>query len=133
MPRRAVVLESGYRSKLEERVAKQLKTSGVAFGYETLKVKFHIPGRNARYTPDFQCGPVVIETKGYFRKASDRQRLILIKEQNPDLDLRLVFQRASNPIYKNSPTSYGQWATDHGFMWADNGIVPEAWIKEMKK
>jgi hypothetical protein len=130
--RPALKLETGYRSRLEQRVADQLQSEGITFGYETLKVKFDIPARGAKYTPDFECGPIVLETKGYFRKTSDRQRLVLIKEQHPDLDLRLVFQDASKPIYKGSPTTYADWANDHGFQWADGGWVPAAWIKEMK-
>lgn len=129
----ALKIESDYRSRLEQRVAKQLETAGVTFGYETLKVSFDVPSRKARYTPDFICGPIVIETKGYFRTTSDRQRLIQVKDSNPDIDLRLVFQDANKPIYKGSPTSYGKWAQDHGFPWADKGTVPDKWIAEIRK
>jgi hypothetical protein len=134
MAKAALSIETEYRSGLERRVAAQLEKEGVTFEYETLKVHFEIPARKARYTPDFPCaGDIVLETKGYFRTAADRQRLILVKECNPDLDLRLVFQDANKPIYKGSPTSYAKWATDHGFKWADKGIVPAAWITEMKR
>lgn len=126
-------IEAAYRSKLEKKVAAQLEDAGVSFGYETLRVPFIVPERKARYTPDFECGPVILEAKGYFRKTTDRQRLIQVKASNPDMDLRLVFQDANKPIYKGSKTTYGQWATDHGFLWADKGVVPEDWIKEIKK
>lgn len=127
----ALKLETEYRSRLEQKVADQLHKAGVKFGYETLKLSFVIPERTARYTPDFECGPIILESKGYFRKAADRQRLIQVKESNPGLDLRLVFQDASKPIYKGSPTSYAKWAQDHGFPWADKGTVPQKWIEEM--
>lgn len=126
-------IKAAYRSKLEKKVAAQLEDAGVSFGYETLRVPFIVPERKARYTPDFECGPVILEAKGYFRKTTDRQRLIQVKASNPDMDLRLVFQDANKPIYKGSKTTYGQWATDHGFLWADKGVVPEDWIKEIKK
>lgn len=129
----AAKLEAAYRSKLEKKVAEQLKEAGVSFGYETLKVSFTVPARQARYTPDFECGPVILEAKGYFRKTTDRQRLIQVKDSNPGLDLRIVFQDANKPIYKGSKTTYGQWATDHGFLWADKGVVPEEWLKDIKK
>lgn len=133
MARGALSIENAYRSGLERKVAGQLGLAGIDFEYEKLKVAFTIPGRTARYTPDFNCpSAIVIETKGYFRKAADRQRLVLIKEQHPDLDLRLLFQDARKPIYKGSPTTYAKWATDHGFVWADKGIVPAEWIKQMK-
>lgn len=130
--RPALKLETNYRSRLETKVADQLNDSGIAFGYESLKVKFLVPAREARYTPDFICGSIILEAKGYFRKTSDRQRLIQVKESHPELDIRLVFQDAGKPIYKGSKTTYARWAEDHGFKWADKGTVPLSWIKEMK-
>lgn len=129
----ALKLISGRRSKLEDKIADQLEAAGVQYGYETLKVHFEIPARKAKYTPDFECGQIILEGKGYFRTAADRQRLILVKESNPNLDLRIVFQDARKPIYKGSPTSYAKWATDHGIPWADKGTVPKEWLKEMKQ
>jgi Phage endonuclease I len=131
----ALKLENEYRSKLERKFADQLTKAGVRFEYEALKIEFRIPERVASYTPDFDIDKscIVVETKGYFRKASDRQRLVLIKEQHPQLDIRLVFQDASKPIYKGSPTTYGEWADFHGFQWADKGTAPEQWIKEIKE
>lgn len=131
--RKPVLLETEYRSRLERKVADQLESEGVTFGYETLKVAFLVPERTARYTPDFECGTIILEAKGYFRKTSDRQRLVHMKEANPKLDVRLVFQDASKPIYKGSKTTYSKWAGDHGFPWADKGVVPAAWIKEIKQ
>lgn len=127
----AILYKQQYRSKLEERIASQLENAGVEFAYENLKLKYSIPARIATYTPDFCVGPLVIEAKGYFRQASDRQKLILVKQAYPDLDIRIVFQRASNPIYKGSPTSYARWAEDHGFKWADGGRIPEEWLEQL--
>lgn len=134
-PRPALKIESDYRSRLEQRIAKQLEEEGVEFDYETLKISFEVPSRKARYTPDFlpKRSRIIIEAKGYFRTTADRQRLIQVKESNPEIDLRLVFQDANKPIYKGSPTSYGKWATDHGFPWADKGTIPAAWIAEIRK
>lgn len=128
-------LEHDYRSRLEERIAAQLEKEGVAFDYESKVVRYKVPERDARYTPDFlpRETTILIEGKGYFRKASDRQKLIHVKESNPGIDIRLVFQDANKPIYKGSKTTYGRWATDHQFPWADKGTIPAAWIAEMKK
>jgi hypothetical protein len=131
-PTKPILLETEYRSRLERKVATQLESEGVQFGYETLKLAFLVPARTARYTPDFECGTIILEAKGYFRKTSDRQRLVQMKESNPDRDVRLVFQDASKPIYKGSKTTYAKWASDHGFKWSDKGTVPAEWIKEMK-
>src|SRR5262245_49958299 len=136
----ALRLEPAYRSKLEERVAKQLKTAGVAFGYERKVLRFTVPERIARYHPDFDfddAPAIIIEAKGRFghkfgNGADVRQRLILAKEQNPALDIRIVFENANLKIGKGSKTTYGKWATDHGFQWSDKGVVPQAWITELK-
>jgi len=132
-----ILARAKYRSKLEERLAKQLTESGIEFSYETLKISYEIPARKAKYTPDFIIGelngtkpPLVIEAKGRFRTAQDRQKLLLVKEQYPDLDLRLVFQNAKTPIYPGSPTPCSKWAEDNGFLWADHGKIPEEWLQQ---
>jgi hypothetical protein len=132
-------MADAYRSGLEEKVAKQLKAAGVTFDYEGEVLRFQIPAFNARYTPDFPIveTPIIIEAKGRFgdkfgNGAEVRQRLILAKEQNPNRDIRIVFQNANLKIYKNSKTTYAKWATDHGFKWSDKGVVPQAWIEELQ-
>lgn len=128
---RAVLYKARYRSRLEERIADQLDEAGVTFEYENKKLKYTVPARNATYTPDFDLGGFLVEAKGYFRSASDRQKLVLVKKDNPEADIRLVFQKASNPIYKGSPTTYAKWAEDHGFKWADGGVIPNEWLEEL--
>jgi Phage endonuclease I len=144
----ALLIQAKYRNGLEKRIGEQLNKAGVSFDYEPRTIPVAVPARKATYLPDFWINgkgvaaspqvrapykPIIIETKGYFYNgAKDRQKLILIKEQHPELDIRLVFSDASKRIYKNSPTTYGKWATDHGFKWADKGIVPDEWLKEMK-
>jgi hypothetical protein len=128
-----------YRSGLEEKVAKRLKDAGVKFDYEGEVLRFQIPAFNARYTPDFPIvnTPIIIEAKGRFgdkfgNGAEVRQRLILAKEQNPNRDIRIVFQNANLKIYKGSKTTYAKWAADHGFKWSDKGVVPQEWIDELQ-
>lgn len=130
-----LLIQARYRNKLEKSVGEQLRAAGVEFDYEGNKIEITVPARKSTYLPDFKARnvPIIIESKGYFYNgAQDRQKLILIKEQHPELDIRIVFSNASKPIYKKSKTTYGQWATDHGFTWADKGIVPASWLKEMK-
>ena len=128
-----LLIQARYRNGLEKRVGEQLSNAGVSFEYEPRTVSISVPQRKATYLPDFWAKHIVIETKGYFYNgAKDRQKLILVKEQHPELDIRILFSDANKKIYKNSPTTYGKWATDHGFKWADKGVVPESWLKEMK-
>lgn len=131
---KAVLHRAIYKSKLEERVAQQLTDAGCPFEYESEKLKYVVPARNATYTPDFILNKkIYVETKGWLRSAAERQKMVLVKQAHPDKDIRLVFQNAQNKIYRNSPTSYAKWADDHGFLWADGGKVPEEWLEEAKK
>ena len=111
-----------------------MDAAGVSFQYEPRTIPFTVPARQAKYLPDFwTAGNIIIESKGYFfDSARDRQKLILVRDANPHLDFRLVFSSADKKIYKGSKTTYGQWATDHGFKWADHGTVPKDWFKDMK-
>lgn len=134
-------LKREYRNPLEEGGARQLSKAGIKFSYETLKVPYTVPARAANYITDFvpDGTKVVIEMKGHFghgrdlkrRSAEERHKYILVKEQHPELDIRFVFQRAATKIYPGSPTSHGQWAEDHGFLWADKGTIPPAWLAEI--
>lgn len=142
-------IETDYRSKLEERIALQLESAGIEFDYEwrTPPITYTVPAREAKYLPDFtiKANGIIIEGKGHFgannfgRKFSnmkeqstkERMKFALLKEQHPELDIRFVFSRAEQPIYKGSPTTHGDWATTHGFKWADK-VMPTAWLEELK-
>ena len=136
-----ILLEARFRSRLEKKVADQLEGAGIKADYESQWVKYTVPSREAKYLPDFTLrnSNILIEAKGRFggfrsdsSGAQERQKLILLKEQHPELDIRIVFQDAKKPIYKGSKTTYAKWATDHGFTWADRGVVPASWIAEMR-
>lgn len=127
------ILVGRYRSKSEERVAGHLNELGVAYLYEPKdgKVTYKID-RTASYLPDFVLtgSGVILEVKGRLT-SSDRSKYIRIKESNPNIDLRFVFDRASNKLNKTSKTTYAEWATKHGFLWCEK-IIPPTWIKESK-
>ena len=140
----ALKLEPAYRSQLERGIAEQLEAAGVPVVFEKMKIKYTVPEKEHTYTPDFTSGTIVIESKGAFGYGAhsakfgggdpvkERQKLILVKQQHPDLDLRIVFQRANTKIRKGSPTSYAMWAEANGIPWADKGQIPPHWLKEMK-
>lgn len=138
----ALTLERSFRSGSEELVAAQLDNAGVDYEYESTWVHYDVPARRAKYLPDFPVKDtnIILEVKGRFggryrgsKGAEERQKLILLKEQHPELDIRIIFDRASMPIYKGSKTTYAKWADDHGFKWADKRTVPAAWLAEIKK
>jgi hypothetical protein len=125
-------LANGFRSGLEKRISDDLKAKNVDFSYESLKIEYTIPERDAKYTPDFILpNGIIVEAKGIF-DADDRKKHLLIKAQRPDLDIRLVFSRASAPIYKGSPTTHAKWAEHHGFLYAEK-LIPDSWLKEPPK
>jgi hypothetical protein len=84
-----------------------------------------------KYTPDWiVITPTTefwIEYKGVL-DGRTRKKMKLVKKQHPKLDIRFIFQNASNKINKASKTTYGKWADQHGFPWADNEL-PKDWLK----
>ena len=126
-------LTNGFRSGLEKRISDDLKSKGVPFEYEKLKIDYLVPARDAKYTPDFLLldNGIIVEAKGIF-DADDRKKHLLIKAQHPELDIRLVFSRANAPIYKGSPTTHAAWADHHGFKWAEK-LIPQSWLDEPRK
>jgi hypothetical protein len=118
-----------WRSGLEKKIREQLTRLGKPIKYEQLHIKYEVPARISTYTPDFQLeNGIIIEAKGKL-DINDRKKMVLVKAQHPKLDIRFVFQKASNKIYKGSPTTYAEWAEKEGFLWA-NGLIPEEWINE---
>lgn len=132
---RSVGYRLGFRSGLEDRVSKQITEAGLKLLYETDKVHYVVPARDAKYTPDFKLpkkgGFFYIETKGIWT-VQDRAKHLLIQKQHPDLDIRFVFSNQNAKLYKGSPTSYGAYCEKHNFRYA-NKVIPEAWLLEAKE
>jgi len=125
--KRQQAIKHGYRSGLEDDISEDLKQRGVAFGYETMKIKW-VLHRNKSYTPDFILpNGVIVESKGRFT-TDDRMKHLEIKKQHPELDIRFVFSNSRAKIRKGSKTTLGMWADKYGFMYADKRI-PEEWLK----
>lgn len=120
-------IKAGYRSGLEETISTQLKTLKVPVLYETEKIKYII-NEVRTYTPDFKLpNGIIIESKGRFVQA-DRKKHLLIKQQYPTLEIRFVFSNSKAKIAKGSKTTYGDWCTKNGFVYADK-LIPKEWLK----
>jgi hypothetical protein len=115
-----------FRSKFEERVAENLNSRKIPFKYEDVKLEYTVPSVKRKYTPDFSIGEMLIEVKGLFDYDS-RMKMLLVKEQHPDRDIRLLFMR-DQPIRKGSETRYSDWCTTHGFKFAFKEL-PKEWLK----
>ena len=114
-----------FRSGLEERVADLLVELGISYEYETTKIDYTI---EHVYTPDFILpNGVVLETKGFW-DPEDRRKIKAVKAQNPDLDLRMVFQSPFNKISKKSKTTYAKWCERHDIPWTSFHNIPLEWL-----
>jgi hypothetical protein len=52
-----------------------------------------------------------------------------VKEANPDLDIRIIFQSPHNKINKRSKTTYSMWAEKNGFPWCAYYAIPVDWLR----
>ncbi len=120
-----------FKSDFEKNTYRSLKSRDIKVEYEPDKLSYHVV-RN--YIPDFKIKwlrqgvyqTTYIETKGYFSSA-DRTKMRLVKEQYPDLDIRMVFL-SDNKINKNSKTRYSDWCEQHKFPYTFI-TIPKHWFK----
>jgi hypothetical protein len=134
---RRVAAKYGFRSGLETIIDTKLKEEQVSSEYEKHSINYIKPATNHKYTPDFKitnsAGQIIyLESKGRWVLA-DRQKMKLIKEQYPELDIRIIFQNPDMKISKKSKTTYGQIATKLGYTWCDyRQGIPAEWLQEFR-
>ena len=131
------------RSRFEREVAKELVENGVEYDYESLQLEYQEPLRKnlascgdcgssnllrtGWYTPDFVLGNgLVIETKGRFT-ASDRRKMLAVREAHPTLRIVMLFMR-DNKIHRNSKTKYSDWCMQNNYEYAIKHPHKE-WLK----
>ena len=118
------------RSKFEEDVARKYPE----LGYETDKLTYVVPAKKRTYNPDWTVREkVYIETKGKLDRETI-EKMLLVKEQNPDAKIYLLFQRGTNKLRRGSKMTYLDWAKKNGFTAAcwqqTSGEIPEDWLKD---
>ena len=144
------------RSGFETSLIKTLKKSIKKVGYEISRIAYKV-FLEREYIPDFTLEKkdgslMYIEAKGRFT-VEDRKKMLLVKAQHPEKDIRLLFQNdnwltALTPTQKKkiknglqiSKLRYSGWAEKHNFKWAiskynksdDSWSFPEEWLKELK-
>jgi hypothetical protein len=118
-----------YRSWLEADVAQDLKRKKVDFEYETFTIPYVVPTTIRTYKPDIRLpNGIIVEIKGRWT-AHDRSKMGYVIEQNPELDIRMLFA-ADNKISKNSRTRYSTWCSKRGIVYAVGTAIPEEWLNE---
>lgn len=126
--KKAVAAKYGFRSGLELDIDNALKEQGIDGEYEQHIINYIKPSTKHKYHPDFKLpNGIFVESKGRFLTA-DRKKHLLIKEQQPELDIRFVFSNSNTKIAKNSKTTYADWCRKYGFQFADKSI-PEEWLR----
>jgi hypothetical protein len=124
---KAVAAKYGFRSGLEMTIDESLKSRGIDGEYEKHIIQYTKPETHHKYHPDFKLpNGIFVETKGRFL-TDDRKKHLLIKAQNPNLDIRFLFQNSKTKISKASKTTYADWCIKHGFKFADKDI-PDDWL-----
>lgn len=103
---------SGYRNRLEAKIAKTLDP---AFRYEAVRLPYVM---KHSYLPDWidTAKKRIVEAKGRF-PASDRTKMKAVREQYPDYEIIIVFQKPDAPINKGSKTTNAMWCDRHGIKW----------------
>jgi hypothetical protein len=130
------------RSGFERRIAKDLTDRGVRYRYEPDSFVYYkkpykpvcreCGSKNVAsvrsYTPDFYLPDhgFYIETKGKFTPA-DRKKMQLVREANPEVDIRLVFM-TDNKTTKTGTKRYSDWSRENGFDYSV-GNVPKNWLE----
>lgn len=134
------------RSKFELNFAKHLYNKNIKYKYEPYSLEYYIKTRLAtcrecgshecwelhHYTPDFLLPDynILIETKGKFTPKM-RSKMIGVKINNKNKDLRLVFMR-DNKLNKTSSIRYSDWARKFGFLYHIGEGIPEKWVVTKK-
>lgn len=126
--------EKKRRSKLESKFEEILKESKIEYEYETTKIPYIVPESNHNYIVDFSgSNGIQYEVKGWLSNHQERQKYILVKQQNPELDLRFVFDNP-NKLCGGTKYSHAKWADKFGFRWCSIKDVEQiqSWLNENK-
>ena len=108
----------GYRSMFEVRFKALCTAKKINLNYEVKTVDYqHKP---QKYTADFTQPrkQIHFECKGVLNEAA-KKKLKAVKRCNPNLDLRLVFEKPNNKLSRKAKWTYATWAEKNGFKWYD--------------
>lgn len=110
--------ELNFRSSAELNVYNLLTEKGIRPLYEPHAIKYSV-SLIRRYIPDFVLdNGIILEVKGYFR-SSDRSKHLLLRKDQPLLDVRFVFVNKKNKLHSKSKTTYEEWCEKNGFLCCD--------------
>lgn len=128
------------RNNWEYQVYKEIKNllpRRATVEYEADNIPYTITGN---YLVDFTItkkdgSKIYIEAKGGGRAfdAKVQQKMKAVREQHPDLDLRILFYRDNKIGAKRKDDTFrrqSDWARDNGFKFAVGLLPPKEWFEE---
>jgi hypothetical protein len=108
------------KSKFEQRFYDHVVALGIPVEYETTTLPYRL---DLLYKPDWKIRDgLFLETKGKF-DYQERRKILSVKNQNPDADVRMVFMR-NQKLYKGSKLTYGDWCDKHDIRWSVFPTLP---------
>lgn len=115
---------TGFRSQFEADIHASLPEGSGS--YETARIPYKVTILR-HYTPDWGLPKqaIVLEAKGRFTKA-DRDKMLMLKAQYPDLDIRLVFMSLTTKVTKGMTVA--DWCKQHGFPCCKGPALPASWL-----
>ena len=126
--------KNNYRNKFEQVTGDKLNERNISFNYESERLDYTVSGK---YIPDFiiqtnRGKTLYIETKGNGRSfdAASRRKLIAVKLQHPDKDIRIVFYSDGAFGAKRKDGTrlrQSEWADKNGFKYSIRSI-PDEWL-----
>jgi len=133
--------------------ATALDALGIPWEYERDQFSWNpAPPKPKKYTPDFLLtkkdgsGTIYLEYKGYLRNSFEKQKMVAMKKQHPELDIRFVFEKANKPMSGSQKRkdgtrqTHGEWATLNDFDWMEfnprgkktlEECIPPNWLEEI--
>ena len=118
-----------FRSKYEETVYNNVLENGFTVEYEPFSLAYLVKGN---YYPDFVLpNGIIVEAKGYFDSRS-RAKMVAVKKNNPDLDIRMLFMNSKTKVRKGSKLTYADWCEKYKYPYAD-GMIPLEWFNEVSE
>lgn len=89
--------------------------------YEATELKYTIPATEHIYIPDWTVTAtdghsIYLESKGRFRTKAEADKYLLVRDSNPDIDLRFIIQSDKTLMPRSKKTTMKQWLKKNGFV-----------------
>jgi hypothetical protein len=124
-----------YRSWFEVDIAIDALERDIPFDYELHHIIYREPETVRKYKPDYFVRRktdgtlLIVEAKGRWT-AQDRKKMCYVTEQNPDLDIRILFERDNRLSKSKRSMTYTAWCTKKGIGCAVGRSIPQEWMEE---